>query len=144
VIDTYYSDSIPFHMTTREFVELAHSRLRPGGVVVMNVIGAVRGSGSKLFRSLYRTYRTIFPTVVVHPVGSSQSIITNLILLATDAAEPGESVLAGRWREVRKRRPQAPNLATAIRDRVDQQIPTDDVPTLTDDYAPTDALLLVE
>jgi hypothetical protein len=53
-------------------------------------------------------------------------------------------VLAERWRRVRERRPAAPDLATAIRDRVDEQIPTDDVPTLTDDYAPTDALLLVQ
>jgi hypothetical protein len=110
----------------------------------MNVIGAVRGAGSKLFRSLYRTYRTVFPTVVVHPVGSSETFVTNLILLATDGAEPAESVLAERWRRVRERRPAAPDLATAIRDRVDDQIPTDDVPTLTDDYAPTDALLLVQ
>lgn len=31
----------------------------------------------------------------------------------------------------------------AIRDRYDREIRTADVPTLTDDYAPTDALLLL-
>ena len=34
VIDAFYSDSIPFHLATREFLELARSRLAPGGVVV--------------------------------------------------------------------------------------------------------------
>ena len=29
VIDAYYSDSIPFHLTTQEFLELARSRLIP-------------------------------------------------------------------------------------------------------------------
>jgi MFS family permease len=57
---------------------------------------------------------------------------------------PKPWLLAERWQKVRERRPPAPDLATAIRDRVDEQIPTDDVPTATDDYAPTDALLLVQ
>ena len=41
---------------------------RPGGVVVINMIGSTAGDGSKLFRSMYRTYRAVFPTVTVHPV----------------------------------------------------------------------------
>ena len=43
VVDAFYSDSIPFHLATREFLELAKSRLTPGGLVVTNIIGAVRG-----------------------------------------------------------------------------------------------------
>jgi spermidine synthase len=144
-VDTYYSDSIPFHLTTREFVELARSRLKPGGVIVMNIIGAVRGSSSKLLRSLYRTYRTVFPTVVVHPVASEGSDLTgfrNIILLATDRAAPSKAFLTERWNELRRRVPTAPDLSSAIRNRVDGPIPVSDVPTLTDDYAPTDALLV--
>ena len=143
VVDTYYSDSIPFHMATREFVELARRRLEPGGVIAMNVIGAVRGNGSKLFRALYRTYRTEFPTVVVHPVDHPDSF-GNIILLATEGGEPQKSLLAARWRELRARRPTAPDLSGAISMRYDAPIPTADVPTLTDDYAPTDALLLFD
>jgi len=36
-----------------------------------------------------------------------------------------------------------PDLEQAIRGRVDRPITTEDVPVLTDDYAPTDALLLL-
>jgi hypothetical protein len=36
-----------------------------------------------------------------------------------------------------------PDLREPILDRRDGLIPTDDVPVLTDDYAPTDALLLL-
>ena len=39
--------------------------------------------------------------------------------------------------------PTAPDLEQAILDRHDALIPTDDVPVLTDDYAPTNALLLL-
>ena len=41
VIDAFYADSIPFHLATVEFLELARSRLSPGGVIVTNVIGAI-------------------------------------------------------------------------------------------------------
>ena len=68
VVDAFYSDSIPFHLATREFLELARSRLTPGGLVVTNIIGAVRGPDSRLFRSMLRTYRAVFPTVAIHPV----------------------------------------------------------------------------
>ena len=31
------------------------------------MIGALEGPGSRLFRSIYKTYRTAFPSVLVHP-----------------------------------------------------------------------------
>ncbi|MGH3131576.1 MAG: spermidine synthase, partial [Gaiellaceae bacterium] len=146
MIDAFYADSIPFHMSTLEFLELARSRLTPGGVIVTNLIGSLEGSGSRLFRSFLRTYRTAFPTVHVHPVirpGEEHAeILRNIIVVATEGAAPSESFLTERWRGLRARSPSAPDLTKAIRDRYDRQIPTRDVPTLTDDYAPTDALLL--
>ena len=44
---------------------------------------------------------------------------------------------------MRRHSPGAPDLANAIRCRVDAPVSTADVPVLTDDYAPTDALLLL-
>ncbi len=147
-LDAFYADSIPFHLTTREFLELARTRLLPGGVIVTNVIGALRGPGSKLFRSIYRTYRAVFPTVLVHPVklggDEAETSHRNLILVAGAAAAPRRDFLTRRWGLLRKASPGAPNLDRPIRDRYDRTIPTGDVPTLTDDYAPTDALLLVD
>jgi spermidine synthase len=145
-IDAFYADSIPFHLTTREFLELVRSRLRPGGVVVTNVIGALTGSDSHLFRSMYRTYRAVFPTVAVHPVregrDDNDTTVRNLILVATDGPEAARGFLARRWRQMRTRNAGLPDLARAIRDRWPRTVPTADVPLLTDDYAPTDALLL--
>jgi spermidine synthase len=146
-IDTFYADSIPFHMTTIEFLELLRARLAPGGVVVVNTIGSIRGSGSKLFRSLLKTYRTAFPTVLVHPVrgpGESDEALLNLMIVATDGAAPQKAFLRQRWNAIRERARTAPDLANAIAQRYAKPIPTRDVPTLTDDYAPTDALLLLE
>ena len=81
----------------------------PGGVVVTNAIGAISGTGSRLFRSIYKTYRTAFPSVLVHPAilpgdrGDDQ--YRNLILVATEKAAPGRQQLADRWAEVRSRTP---------------------------------------
>jgi spermidine synthase len=147
VIDAFYSDSIPFHLATREFLELARSRLSPGGLVVTNIIGAVRGPDSRLFRSMLRTYRAVFPTVAIHPVldagGSDLESVRNIIVVAGEGAAPSKQFLLDRWREVRRRSPGSPDLARAINGRVDAPISTQDVPVLTDDYAPTDALLLL-
>ena len=147
VIDAYFSDSIPFHLTTLEFLDVVRDRLVPGGVVASNLIGSLTGDGSNLFRSMYKTYRAAFPTVTVHPVrdeGSSTDEPMNLILIAGEGAAPSETVLLDRWREVSAGSDQAADLSKAIRDRYETFVPTRDVPVLTDDYAPTDALLFVD
>ena len=145
-IDTFYSDGIPFHLATYEFMQLARSRLAPGGVIVTNLIGSVAGEGSKLFRSVYRTYRAVFPTVAVHPVNAGYPFdptsVMNIILVATEGAAPSEAFLEQRWRRIRAASPTAPDLKIPIENRLARVIPVRDVPTLTDDYAPTDALLL--
>jgi spermidine synthase len=142
VIDVFYEDGIPFHMATFEFLELVHDRLAPGGVVLMNIIGALEAESSKLFRALYRTYQAVFPTVLVHPDVGPSAGIQNLIVVASDQAAPAKAFLLRRWRDLRGESPTVPDLRAAIRARQDRQIPISDVPTLTDDYAPTDSLLL--
>jgi spermidine synthase len=147
VIDAFYADAIPFHLATAEFVELARSRLAPGGVIVVNVIGALEGRNSRLLRSIAKTYRSVFSTVALHPVydGPDDTFfedVRNIILVATDRPAPDRAFLAERWQQVRARSRGAPDLRGAITRRWERALPLDDVPLLTDDYAPTDALLL--
>jgi spermidine synthase len=146
VIDAFYADSIPFHLATHEFLELVRERLSPGGVVVVNIIGAVTGDESKLLRSLTKTYRSTFPTVLLYPVfetvnDRNPTYTRNVILVATEGAAPTTAFLRQRWREIRKATPTVPALDNAIADRWTRPVRFDDVPVLTDDYAPTDALL---
>ncbi len=47
-LDAYNSDTIPFHLTTREFYQEIKARLTPGGVVVSNIIGTLRGPAERL------------------------------------------------------------------------------------------------
>lgn len=133
-IDTFFEDGVPFHLTTREFLELVDQRLTPGGVVVTNVIGAVQGQDSKLLRALYRTHRSVFPTVLVHPVGPAIGY-RNIMVVATDGAAPPKAFLRPQWARVRAKHTSAPDLTRAIGQRYDALIPTGDVPILTDAYA---------
>ncbi|MGI8974832.1 MAG: fused MFS/spermidine synthase [Gaiella sp.] len=148
MVDAFYADGVPFHLTTLEFVERLRTRLRPGGVVATNVIGAISGDQSKLTRALVKTYRAVFPTVELHPVFDGPSDrrpddIRNIIFVGTERASPTRRRLAASWDETRRARaPKAPDLANAARDRWLRPIPLGDVPLLTDSYAPTDALLL--
>ena len=146
VIDAFYADSIPFHLATYEFLEVVHERLAPGGVVVVNIIGALAGDSSRLLRSITKTYRSVFPTVLLYPVfttagDTNPTYVGNVILVATEGAAPSQAFLQERWAAVRKTSPAAPDLTRAIRDRWERALPFNDVPVLTDDYAPTDALL---
>jgi spermidine synthase len=147
VLDAFYADSIPFHLATVEFLELARSRLAPGGVIVTNMIGALQGDISRLLRSMTRTYRSVFSTVELHPVflegDRDPGSLRNVILVATDSASPSTEFLAERWEQIRARWPRAPELTGPIRDRWQREVRLADVPLLTDDYAPTDALLLL-
>jgi spermidine synthase len=148
LIDAFYADSIPFHLFTAEFLEQVRKHLRPGGVVLVNTIGATAGEGSQLERAIYRTYRSAFATVVLHPVSlpgqDSPTDVRNLMLVATDAPAPSRDFLLQRWTELRREHPTAPDLAQPIRDRIDRPLDLDGVPILTDDYAPTDSLLLLD
>jgi spermidine synthase len=149
LIDAFFSDAIPFHLFTQEFMELARSRLNPGGVIITNTIGSIAGDTSQLFRSVYRTYRSVFPTVLVHPTilgeqDTDDTALRNLILVATESPAPSKEFLLERWAEIERQSPGVPDLKRRIQQRDDREIPIQGVPTLTDQYAPTDALLLIE
>ncbi len=143
ILDAYLIDTIPFHLATREFYQEAAARLSPGGIVASNVIGAVRGPESRLFRAIYKTFRAVFPHVYVFPVGGGvPESLRNIILIGaggpplTPAELLTRAVAAERAGRVR-----IDGYSRAAGALLDVPIETRDVPVLTDDYAPTDALI---
>lgn len=76
--------SIPFHLTTRESaVEIARV-LKPDGVVIFNLGGALTGPAGGFFRAELATYRSVFPEVLVFKVRSERpdDEVQNLIIVA--------------------------------------------------------------
>ncbi|MCW2971752.1 MAG: Spermine synthase [Thermoleophilia bacterium] len=154
-IDAYFADSIPFHLTTREFLELVRSHLAPDGIASANLIGAVEGSRSELFRSMHRTWSKVFSDVATYPVpaegGSLDlSTFTNIELIASAdrgvlPPRGGEASLV----EAADLDVPASTLLDAsftrlIAARYSRSISTSGVPVLTDDRAPVDSLLAVD
>jgi spermidine synthase len=76
VVDAYRQPYIPFYLATKEFFTLARGRLRPGGMIIINVGHPQRSS--RLERVLGATMAAVFPTVLRDP---SQS--TNTMLVGT-------------------------------------------------------------
>ncbi len=145
-VDAYYSDAIPFHMTTVEFLNLVKGRLSPDGVVAWNIIGSLEGPHSRLFRSVFKTFRAAFPQVYVFPVGGEAAFEGgahgNLIVMGTPAMRRvSRDAFVERARVLEASgaiRAPVKRYAGALYTRT---IRTDDVPVLTDDYAPVDSLL---
>ncbi len=146
ILDAYFSESIPFHLTTREFLQLAKSRLAPGGVVVSNIIGALEGSRSKLFRAMHRTFGEVFPGLYPFPVAFRPSgetgTIRNIILVASDERGLTREEILRRAQRLTPRVTYKQFLQYAG-DYYDGPIAVSDVPILTDDFAPVDTLLPV-
>jgi spermidine synthase len=137
-LDAYYADAIPFHLTTREFLQELKAKLTPSGILVSNIIGNVRGADSKLFRSVLKTLETEFGQTYVFPVVE----VSNIIVIATQGKERlGKQEVIRRSRRLEDERKVQFPLERFAHTYVLERIPMDDVPVLTDDYAPVDGLL---
>ncbi len=145
LLDAYYADTIPFHLTTREFFQTVNDKLTPDGVAVINLVGSIEGPKSKIIRSFIKTLRQIYPQIYLFPtLGADEHSVTtsqNIIVLASKdpkRLEIGEIVK----RAASLGRTLFPVPLSNINDAYyDQPMRDDDVPLLTDDNAPTDSLL---
>jgi spermidine synthase len=153
VLDAYtLAAQVPFHLTTREFMEEVKSVLAPEGVVVANIAYALEGPSSRVLRAQYKTFDAVFGKLYMFPLPRDDERAQNrpldplrrrnIILIA----DPGGRV----WEKesfVRElatlEHVGAPLKATLAEfaQRFTTVPPrTDDVPVLTDDYAPVDTM----
>jgi spermidine synthase len=144
LIDAYFTDAMPFHLTTKQFFELAQKKLTPNGIIVANLISAVTGPSGKIARAVVRTQRQVFPQTYVFAARRADNVsldtIQNVIVVATrDKQRVDIKDIVKRAAALDKGLFPDPiqDIAVAY---FDKPIP-EDVPILTDDYAPTDNLL---
>lgn len=146
VMDAYYAEALPFHLTTQEFFRETKSRMATDGVIAYNVISALEGDKSDLFRSLYRTAGTVWKHLWVFPVDVGQGHIPtarqNVIVMATDSDVTGAELLR-RIATAIDGRSQVPGIAKMGADLYGGMVELADVPVMTDAYAPTDSLISV-
>jgi spermidine synthase len=149
LVDAYYADAIPFHLTTIEFVRLVKRRLAPGGVAFFNMIGGLEDRASKMVRSEWKTVRRVFSHCAVFPVleegesprSYSRERVRNVILIATDGPPLSPSEVARRAARLKNSRlPHLERIAAAL---LTTELAAADVPLLTDDFAPVNNLVPV-
>ncbi len=147
IMDAYYADALPFHLTTQEFFKEAKSRMSPDGVMAYNVISALEGDTSKLFRSMYKTAGTVWKHLWVFGVNTGQKAIPqsrqNIIVLATDADVSGADLLR-RISTAIDGRSQVTGIRAMGEDLYSGMVELGDVPVMTDAYAPTDQLISLQ
>lgn len=147
ILDAYYADSLPFHLTTEEFFREVAEHLEPGGVIAYNVIASLEGPGSRLFRSMHRTASLVWDRLWIFPVDyggpTTASQRRNIIVMATDS-RVSEQDLRRRIESRVDGRVTVPEFDTFANDLYTDLVSVGDVPVLTDQHAPTDSLIEVQ
>jgi spermidine synthase len=77
LVDAYRQPYVPFYLATQEFFRLVRSRLRPGGIVALNV--ATVPGDHRLADGIAGTLRTVFPQVLTW-----QALKLNQLVLGFD------------------------------------------------------------
>jgi spermidine synthase len=155
IIDVYTAgDRIPFHLTTREFLLEVKARLRPQGIVLINLISSLTGSKSALFWAELKTFQNVFGVdhVYVFPESVSNSgpleTSRNIMLIATGPAQKhmtGSEITASARRLVDEKRIPIPTIPRHASNMLDSKALSRiqrDAPILTDDYAPVDMMMM--
>ena len=82
IFDAFGGGNIPFQLVTREAFDLAAAKLRPGGVVALNIESI--GWRDEIVNSIAATLGTRFANVVALPIAEPPNRLGNIILLASD------------------------------------------------------------
>lgn len=153
ILDAFTSGAqVPFHLTTREFLHQLHDALAPGGVFLANIFSALEGSRSRIFRSEYKTVQTVFQTTHLFALPLNAELRTpgqffasnrrNIILVAHDGTSSWkmEDIVKKAEEIVAQGLAPSPTLVRDARSFYTFVIQTNDVPLLTDDFAPVDTM----
>ena len=129
VFNSYYS--VPFQAGTVEAATNTSKLLTNEGIFMMNIISAIEGERGMLFRSIYHAYAKAFPYVYVFPADATAPAneVQNIMLMATKAPLQADSAAKLTGQAYR-----------TFQQQWTQQI-MQDVPPLTDNFAPVDRYL---
>ena len=145
VLDAFSKSYVPFHLMTIEFYNLLFEKLVVGGVVISNHIGSPndKQSSSDLYRANLKTFLEVFPKVYVFLTDYSKAV-QNIIVASVKTEYITENNISDKTEIANMQ-----EINTKVTDEVDysdyaletSQIGLNDVPILTDQYAPVENLL---
>jgi len=133
--DAYIGQSVPFHLTTAEFLDEVKSHLNPGGAFGLNLAAGLTDPFSQ---AMYRTVRSRFDAVYTFAVRQGPNA---LLVASPDAAPLSNADLVQRGRDLDRTLHFDPPLARLAALRSEVALDTTKIPILTDDFAPIDRLI---
>jgi spermidine synthase len=144
-LDVFARHLIPFHLTTQEFFREVRARLRPDGVLAVNLASSGEGGDELRARAVVATLKTVFPVIASYGVKgpwktTQQSKAENLVFFAGAPVEkttPAELTAKVEALLAQGRLPV--ELHELLATRIERDWPAGIV--LTDDYAPYDLLI---
>lgn len=145
ILDAFSESYVPFHLMTLEYFQLLDKRLTSDGIIISNNIGSMTGDRSDIVRAAYKTISQVFPTVYVFPTEHNSGNLQNIMLAAmkspTEYSEDELRQLASNNHNNNH------NSSTALADLdylehlYEAELETNDVPLLTDQFAPVEILI---
>lgn len=82
--DAFNSDyNIPFHLTTKEYMQEVYEQLSDEGVFFSNIISSVKGKKHKLFDGFHNALAEVFPQTAVFLVANphDEAMVQNIVLV---------------------------------------------------------------
>jgi spermidine synthase len=133
--DAYIGQSVPFHLTTVQFLDEVKRHLNPGGAFALNLAG---GLGDPFSQAMYRTVRERFDSAYFFRIPHAPNA---LVVASGDADTLSNADLLQRGRELDRALRFDPPLATLATWRGEVALDVTKIPVLTDELAPTDRLI---
>ena len=129
-LDAFRGGYIPYHLTTKEFIESIGTLLTPGGIVVNNL-----RPGFESYHYHRRTLASVFPQQWSYGSGSNVIVIS-----AMGETPPPKDTLLAVAERLQKEKQFTVDIPAMIREGGTRDDYEREGPILTDDYAPTDVL----
>ncbi len=118
--------SLPFNLTTLESYQKMYDSLGDDWTIIINLISAFSWSKWEFFRAEYKTIKQIFPNILVFKTSDEkENLVQNIVVIASKA----KFDLTKKTNDEKIK-----NLLT----KVYKKDIVEDMPLLTDDYAPVD------
>jgi spermidine synthase len=134
-LDAYNTNSIPFHLTTKEFMEEVRRNLKPDGAVVSNIWSPTL---NRYFEAEIKTFQVAFPELYIFPGLSSG----NFIFIATNrSGQVPKHTVVDRAAQIARERKFPFDLADLIQSAYQYATKRPvKAEVLTDDHAPVEVL----
>ncbi|VVB51027.1 Polyamine aminopropyltransferase [uncultured archaeon] len=142
ILDIYGgTHAIPFHLTTKQMAQSIKDHLTEKGVFAAEIVSALSGEEGLMFRSEYKTYREVFgPLDVFYFTSNDTNQRSTIITFTTRDGGLGKErlILSAEKTDVGLN---SSDVLKKINTLYEGEVQLDDVPVLTDDYAPVDSLI---